>query len=104
MAYDCSHCSETFRTLSRKRLHDCPQKPATGPEEWEDHDVQGEDMDAIAEKVASELLTCVHCGREIEEEIVGELEQIQTPDSLGLIAEFDCPHCGGHQRNEAELA
>jgi DNA-directed RNA polymerase subunit RPC12/RpoP len=103
MTHDCRHCGESFRTLSRKRLHDCPADKPPGPEEWKARNVEDEGIDEIAEQVADELLTCVHCGRQIEEEMVGEIEPRTTAEGVSIVAEFDCPKCGGHQRNTAEL-
>lgn len=102
MTHDCRHCGETFRTLSKKRLHDCPAEKPDGPEEWDDVDVSNMDQEQIIDRVVQGLMECVHCGEQLDE-AYGEIEQKITSEGVSLVAEFDCPECDGHQRNTAEL-
>jgi rubredoxin len=60
------------------------------------------DEEEIIKQVTDRLMNCVHCGEQLEE-AAGEIEQKTTPEGTAIVAEYDCPECGGHQRNTAEL-
>lgn len=89
----CDACGETFRTLSRLRLHerdDCPQR-----ETYDELDPNSPDVDLQA---AEGLLTCRDCGRENPNADFAETASFANGD-YHLIVEFGCRHCGFENEN-----
>lgn len=98
MPYKCS-CGEEFRTLTRKRIHqedDCPLHDRIV------EDLDGLDIDEIAERTAAGLLECVNCG-ETTDGIFDIMRQFGD-DELELTVRFVCTHCGVENSNNAVLS
>lgn len=94
MGHDCS-CGETFETLTKLRLHqrdDCPDRA-------EEFDVDGMDVDELAERATKELLICDVC--EKSNDGAESIEREITNAGVSIVATFDCDHCGAHNENTA---
>ena len=101
MTRQCNDCGEAFETLTRKRLHECPT-PTGGLEDWTEESLEGMDIDEMAERATDGLYRCVNC-----EMKAPDAELVETHVSEGgvyVAIEFDCPHCGWFNKNEAELS
>lgn len=99
VGYECDDCGETFDTLTRKRLHDCPGA-STGDEEYS---LDGMDEDEMSEKIATELLRCERCETVNPDDVIENYDKQTGPDVFGATFEFDCVECGFHNSNTAEL-
>ncbi len=91
--YECDACGETFRTLSKLRLHekdDCRQRETFGriDPDAADADVQG----------ATGLLTCRECGDMRPDADYDETASFDGED-YHLIVEFECRACGFDNEN-----
>jgi len=94
--YECESCGETFRTLSRKRLHqrECSEAAA-------EVDVDGMDVDEMAELAIEELLVCDVCGE--QNEGARDVDQDVTDAGVGVTLRFECSACGAWNKNTAVL-
>lgn len=95
--YTCTSCSESFATLTRKRLHqrDCEATDL-------DLDVSDLELDELVERTVAELLVCDVCGTYND-----GAESIGTDDTaagLGVVVGFECARCGARNGNEAILS
>lgn len=101
MTRTCDHCGGEFETLTKKRLHDCPNPPS-GPHDWTEQTTKGMDLDEIAARAADGLYRCVSCEQKAPE---AELTDREVSESgVYLAVEFTCPHCGTFNENEAEVS
>lgn len=100
--YSCSGCGETFETLSRKRLHDCPADVDYGGDDpTEVRDVDDEDPDDVAAEAVDELLVCFNC--ETKHDELESFDYTMTDDGLAFAGEFTCEACGAHNENTVTL-
>lgn len=76
MPHTCDDCGETFETLTRLRVHDCP----------EDESDAGEDLfeDRKAERKKEERKTERRVKRDASEDLTGGFEQAQQGDEMAL--------------------
>lgn len=98
MSYECSSCSATFETLTRKRLHqrdDCPGTDAVV-------DVADLEAEAMASTVVEELLVCDVCGA--DNTGANAIDSDVTDAGFTVTLRFDCERCGAHNTNEGVLA
>lgn len=102
MRYECDGCGESFDTLSRKRLHDCPEGARFGGDAPDlDLDLSGENTDALAGRVVSALLECDVCGKRSEG--ASDLDRSMSEKGAAIAVTFDCDFCGAHNENSAVL-
>lgn len=101
MTRECDACDETFQTLTRKRLHDCPADAEYGTTDAPDADIPVADMDLddMVSLAVEQVLICDVCGESVE-----GAETIDTAHSnrgVSIAVTFDCPACGAANENTA---
>ncbi|WP_345778584.1 zinc ribbon domain-containing protein [Natrinema sp. DC36] len=93
----CDACGETFRTLTRLRLHErdsCPQR--------ETFDKIEPDAPDAGLQAAEGLLTCRSCDCENPNADYDQTVDV-ADDDYHLIVEFDCRHCGFENENRVVM-
>lgn len=102
MSYRCDACGESFDTLSRKRLHECPSgAPYGGDEPAEELDVSGDDSGALAERAVEKVLVCEVCGE--RNDGADDFEHTVNENGIALAVTFTCETCGAVNENTATM-
>lgn len=100
MSYECDACGDAFRTLSKKRLHDCPEGAKYGGDEpVADIPVADLDLDAQVELAVEQVLICDVCGE--KNDGAESIDQDTNERGVAIAVEFRCEHCGATNENTA---
>jgi DNA-directed RNA polymerase subunit RPC12/RpoP len=100
VTHRCDGCGETFATLSRKRLHDCPAAgPFAGEEPAETHDVADLELDDMADLAVERALTCNYCGETNEE--ARDVDSSYNENGVSIAIVYECVECGATNENTA---
>lgn len=103
MSHTCDACGEEFRTLTRKRLHDCPEGAKYGTTDAPDEDIPVADMDHddLIDLATERLLICDVCGG--SSDTVADVDTDRDADRVSVAVEFNCSECGATNENTAVI-
>lgn len=87
----CDDCGETFPTITRCRLHDCPESV----EESDDQDLTPDYQDPFAPSRTGEReMRCLHCEDTFSEQAIVFEHRHGSPDPLWWCPNPECDGAG----------
>lgn len=100
---ECDACGEAFQTLTRKRLHDCPEGAAYGTTDAPDVDIPVADMDLddMAALAVEQVLICDTC--QAKAPGAETMDTARSDRGVSVAVTFECPACGTYNENTAVI-